>query len=189
MDREVHVAGEEAPILVPDDARAGSNRNKVSHKDLKKNMTIEYIDHGNRKTGYIVSRAGKVGSKKGKGKEGKYEHYWNVQDIESGHISVVDTKQLEEISRVDEDQEAVTEVEEVYAVNIPWNRHGEQKCRKAKEVELERFDEFDAYEEVEYKGQETLSTSWVLVEKVKAGETIVKARLVVRGDQEDTSDV
>ena len=189
VDREVHVAGEETPILVPDDARAGSNRNKVSHKDLKKNMTIEYIDHGNRKTGYIVSRAGKVGSKKGKGKEGKYEHYWNVQDIESGHISVVDTKQLEEISRVDEDQEAVTEVEEVYAVNIPWNRHGEQKCRKAKEVELERFDEFDAYEEVEYKGQETLSTSWVLVEKVKAGETIVKARLVVRGDQEDTSDV
>ena len=41
----------------------------------------------------------------------------------------------------------------------------------------------------EYKGQETLATSWVLVEKVKAGETIVKARLVVRGDQEDTSDV
>ena len=192
MGREVHVAGEEAPPLVPDDAQAGSNRNKVSHKDLKKNMTIEYIDQGNRKTGYIVSRAGKVGSKKGKGKEGKYEHYWNVQDIESGHISVVDAKHLEEISRIDKDQEAVTEdeeVEEVYAVNIPWNRHGEQKCRKAKEVELDRFDEFDAYEEVEYKGQETLATSWVLVEKVKAGETIVKARLVVRGDQEDTSDV
>ena len=51
-------------------------------------------------------------------------------------------------------------------------------------MELDRFDEFDAYEEVEYKGQETLATSWVLVEKVKAGETIVKARLVVRGDQE-----
>ena len=189
MNREVHVTGKEVPLLVPDDAQAGSNRNKVSHKDLKKNMTIEYIDQGNRKTGYIVSRAGKVGSKKGKGKEGKYEHYWNVQDIESGHISVVDTKHLEEISRVDEDQEAITEVEEVYAVNIPWNRHGEEKCRKAKEVELDRFDEFDAYEEIEYKGQETLGTSWVLVEKVKAGETIVKARLVVRGDQEDTSDV
>ena len=62
-------------------------------------------------------------------------------------------------------------------------------CKKAKQVELDRFDEFDSYEEIEYKGQETLATSCVLVEKVKAGETIVKARLVVRGDQEDTSDV
>ena len=56
-------------------------------------------------------------------------------------------------------------------------------------MELERFDEFDAYEEIPDEGQKLLGTTWVLTEKVKAGEDIVKARLVVRGDQEIKDDI
>ena len=54
---------------------------------------------------------------------------------------------------------------------------------------MDSFDLFDVYEEVADEGQKTLGTAWVLTEKVKENETIVKARLCVRGDQEETGDV
>jgi CxxC motif-containing protein len=77
----------------------------------------------------------------------------------------------------------------VFAVNLPRFRHKERRCVEAKEVELDKFDEFEAYEEVGDIGQKALGTNWVLVEKVKEGKSVVKARLTVRGDQEDTEGV
>ena len=74
-------------------------------------------------------------------------------------------------------------------VIIPRNRHNEKRCVDAKEVELEKFDLFDAYEEVTDKGQKTLGTNWVIVEKIKDSETTVKARLTIRGDQEETEGI
>ena len=55
-----------------------------------------------------------------------------------------DTKCFEDISidQNDEDEEFA------FAINLPWNRHHEPKCKEAKLAELERFDEYDAYEEV-----------------------------------------
>ena len=161
------------------------------YKDIKKNMVIKYKKDGEVKTVEVVSRAGKVASIKGKGKEGKYEHHWNLRDQETGHISCCDTKSLEEISKVParEENNARDESEdEVFAVNIPRHLHGDKECREAKEVELSRFDEFNAYEEVPDEGQECLGTNWVLTEKVKDGKTMVKARLCVRGDQEENAD-
>ena len=51
------------------------------------------------------------------------------------------------------------------------------------------FDKYDVYEEVSDVGQERLGTMWLLTEKIKCGKNIVKARLNIRGDQEDTSDM
>ena len=45
------------------------------------------------------------------------------------------------------------------------------------------------YEEVEDKGQTTVGTNWVLTEKVKDGKTITKARLTIRGDQEEETEL
>ena len=144
----------------------------------------------------MIARAGKVASKKGKGKTGKYENFWNIRNPETGHIEVHDTEQFEEVAlnpEADPEVQAVDEgdeqQDEVFAVNIPRDRHGDRRCREAKEVELARFDEFDAYEEVADDGQKTLPTNWVLTEKVKEGNTIVKARLTVRGDLEMTEDI
>ena len=47
----------------------------------------------------------------------------------------------------------------MHAVNIPWHSHRDPKCRQAKLVELERFDEFESYEEVPDIGQNTCG-SW-----------------------------
>ena len=44
------------------------------------------------------------------------------------------------------------------------------------------------YEEVEDTGQEFISVRWVITEKLKDGKPVVKARLVARGFEEDTSD-
>ena len=105
-----------------------------------------------------------------------------------------DTAELEEISLVPEDLAANNDAEDeddddaVYVVIVPRFRHGEVKCKEAKEEELSRFDEFDVYEEVEDEGQTTLGTNWVLTEKVKNDKIIIKARLTIRGDQEEATD-
>jgi hypothetical protein len=73
---------------------------------------------------------------------------------------------LEEISVVPEDLEGNNDAEDdddtVYVVIIPRYRHGEVKCKEAKEEELSRFDEFDVYEEVEDGGQTNLGINWGL---------------------------
>ena len=58
---------------------------------------------------------------------------------------------------------------------------------KAKELEMLNWQENDVYEEVEDRGQEFLSVRWVITEKVKDGKPVVKACLVARGFEEDTS--
>ena len=42
------------------------------------------------------------------------------------------------------------------------------------------------YEEVDNQGQKLLTTRWVVTQKEKEGNTITKARLVVRGFEENT---
>ena len=44
--------------------------------------------------------------------------------------------------------------------------------------QLQKFDSFEVYEEVPVVGQPRLGINWVLTEKVKEDETVVKARLV-----------
>ena len=56
----------------------------IGYKDLKRNLKISFKENGDFKKGEIVSRAGKVASKKGKGKEGVYEHHWSIKDLETG---------------------------------------------------------------------------------------------------------
>ena len=64
-----------------------------------------------------------------------------------------------------------------------------QRFKDAKMDELNKFEVFYAYEQVSDQGRQRLGTNWVLVEKIKDGKPIVKARLTIRGDLEDTEDV
>ena len=72
---------------------------------------------------------------------------------------------------------------QVYMVTIPKNRHDDQDCMKAKEIELQKLQSFSVYDEVPDLGQTCISTRWVLWNKGKE----VRARLVARGFEEDTS--
>ena len=62
--------------------------------------------------------------------------------------------------------------------------------RQAMPVELENWKHLDVYSEVEDNGQVCVSTRWVVTEKCKDGEKVVKARLVARGFEElDLKDI
>ena len=50
---------------------------------------------------------------------------------------------------------------------------------------MEKWKEENVIEEVNDEGQERLSTTWVLTEKLVDGVEVVKARLVVRGYEEE----
>ena len=66
-------------------------------------------------------------------------------------------------------------------VTVPRYLYNEPECIAAKEKELENWKQFEVYKEVKDVGQTLLGTNWILVKK----DDGVKARLCVRGDQEE----
>ena len=85
-----------------------------------------------------------------------------------------------------EDEE---KVQEVLVTEIPRKYHNSPEVLAAKEVEMSNFHKFQAYEEVEDVGQERITSRWVvtLKEAHDGMKQKVKARLVVRGFQEETT--
>ena len=74
--------------------------------------------------------------------------------------------------------------EEVNIAVIPVKEHSKPECIEAKK-ELEVFNKFGAYVETQDRGQERLSSRWVLTDKSTNEEKRVKARLVCRGFEEN----
>ena len=81
-------------------------------------------------------------------------------------------------------QEEEEEVEEANIALIPAKDHSRQECVEAKQKDLKAFEDFEVYTEVEDKGQERLSSRWILTDKSTPQEVKVKARLVCRGFEE-----
>ena len=71
--------------------------------------------------------------------------------------------------------------EEVNLVLIPRSRHEDKDCVEAKKIKLEKLFSSGVYQEVDDKGQECISTTWVLWNKGNE----VRARIVARGYEED----
>ena len=61
------------------------------------------------------------------------------------------------------------------------------RFRSAKEDEIRKWQDMKVYTEVDDIGQPRISTKWVCTEKVKGDQLVLKARLVARGFEEDTS--
>ena len=123
----------------------------------------------------VISRGSKASSRTS-------PNYFNVRNEDNGAAGL-DLDKAEWRFNV---QEAVAEEqeEEANVTLIPVKDHGKEECVAAKKKELAAFDEFGVYEEVEDKGQDALSSRWVLTDKSTAEETKVKARLVARGFEE-----
>ena len=76
----------------------------------------------------------------------------------------------------------IENINEVHVTTVPARFHNDPEVIKAKEEELNKWKQFDAYEEVlETEDMSVLSASWVVVEK----NDTVKARLCVRGFEEE----
>ena len=82
--------------------------------------------------------------------------------------------------------------EEVFVATLPRSEHYTTEAIKAKDTELENLHKYEAYEVVNFpKDTKILGTQWVLTRKEgeKEGATVkTKARLCVRGDQEEGKD-
>ena len=72
-----------------------------------------------------------------------------------------------------------------YPHPLPVKEHSKPECVEAIKRELEAFDKFGAYVETQDRGQERLSSRWVLTDKSTNEEKRVKARLVCRGFEEN----
>ena len=112
-----------------------------------------------------MSRAGKS--------TGKYKNCYNFKNDLDGNIDWINVDNLSDINVLTDDVENVVMFNSVDVCN-------------AKDTELDNWRNNDVFNEVEDMGQHTLSLRWVITEKVRDGKTITKARLVVRGYEEDT---
>ena len=70
----------------------------------------------------------------------------------------------------------------IYAVELPTYEHGTPGVKKAKMSEVSNLMDYDVFEEVEDKGQETISSKWIIKAKENHGgqKQKIEARLVAR---------
>ena len=148
-----------------------------SNVNMKKGQNISFrtLD-GLWHDGEVMRRTGMV--------TGKYRNNWAIKDSDSGNIQDLDIERdwIEWKVRQDESKEAT--VEEIMVVDKAVEDEKARIIREAKEVELKKWVDEKVYEDVEDIGQECLSTTWVMTEKLVDGKSVVKARLVVRGFEE-----
>ena len=124
---------------------------------------------GEKITGRIRSRAGKLG----KNKEGKYKYWFNVDiDGEESTTSI----DFEKLAR----WRITPEIEDSL---VAWEG---LEIDKAKSTEISNWRKREVFEEVEDKGQKTISTRWIITEKIGRTGKNIKARLVARGFEEES---
>lgn len=161
-----------------------------SSKDLpriKDRIAYKTLEQDDWIIGKVVSRGGKVG--------GTRWHFLNVQSAETNDTNYVsfrdDVTQWREA--LDSDYPEPISNDDVHAessefVYIGKHAHSD-KFTAAKQDELLKWQQMNVYSEVENKGQELISTTWVCTEKLKGESLVCKARLVARGFEEDSSEL
>ena len=133
---------------------------------------------------------------------GGYKHWVNVRNngAEKGvcinweHVtdwSEVSTDDADVEVETDEASTTEEEVEEVEVVEVLLSNVDESLTEviEAKKKELNNLERNKVFQVVPYDNQNMVSSKWVLTEKVKEGNKFIKARLVARGFQEDSSDL
>ena len=124
---------------------------------------------------------------------GKNKNYFNICNMDNGeklgiHLDKAEFHVVNDDLSVQNDciDNGNSNNKEVHAVYVPVERHSEFEVLDAKQKELENWSNFNVYSEVDDVGQRTISTRWVVSEKVMPdGQKCVKARLVIRGFEEE----
>lgn len=164
--RDVSGAVDEACVPVSEQQNISNDKNStISRSIVGRRIKGIHADTGEWITAKVLSRAGKA--------TGRYKNCYNIEKDSDGTIIWMDLeKDFTEWKAVDDDTEVL----------IMSNN---DSVMVAKEVEMKNWIDNDVFIEVEDSGQFTISARWVVTEKIKNGERIVKARLVARGFEED----
>jgi hypothetical protein len=116
----------------------------------------------------VTGRAGKV--------SGGNRYWRNVKNLADEMMKSIDFSRVEDWQLLPDE--------------VLFNFHDSAEVLQAQNDEFERWNKYDVYEEVEDEGQEAISTRWVVTEKPDgSGGMKMKARLVARGFEEDSSDI
>ena len=152
------------PVPVREEIAINTDPETCSHRTAPLNnysfMDYKVLLEDEWKEAIIIGRAGKA--------TGKNRNWYNVKDTETGVLHSLDMKNIEWKNK-----------DEVYICS------GRRDVDEAKYRELENWSEHKVYEEVEDIGQNVISLRWVLSEKMRGDETVIKARLVARGFEEE----
>ena len=171
---------------------------------LKKNDRIEILRDGKWEKATILGHGGKVGGKHAgwfniQTADGETFHnnaavsdirYEEKEDEDQVLLTIkLDIGKTMEVEtskhsiRLENEEESLCLLvdEDILAVMVPKEQRNSNECMIAKMEELAKLKAFDTYTEVEDKGQDHITTTWVLTEKGKD----VRARLTARGFQED----
>jgi hypothetical protein len=105
----------------------------------------------------------------------KFRNWLNVRNVESNKDSSINWDNI--VWWKPSCGEQVLTVTQIQCMD-------EDKMIIAKDVEIKNLHDNDVYEWVEDKGQDAISSRWVMTEKNEGGESIIKARLVARGFEE-----
>ena len=123
----------------------------------------------------ILSRGGKASTANW--------HFLNVREEEENKcLSFRGAKWVEKTPSLASSHDNIDE----HDILILDNSNDTAAFDDAKDNELIKWKQMKVYKEVPDDGQSTISTRWVLTKKVKNEQTIHKARLVVRGFEENS---
>ena len=104
----------------------------------------------------FISRAGKA--------TGKYKHYFNVLNLENNSVKDIDWQTIKE-------WRSLSGPEDVFlSDNIV-----DDALLEAKIYEIEKWKQNNVFEPVQYVGQQTVSSRWVITEKINNGKKVIKA--------------
>ena len=152
------------PVTLPSDS--GDNRGATCKPKAGVRIQGVHSETGQLVSGKIIGRAGKA--------TGQFKNCFNLKWDSDGGVNWVD---------LDKDFTSWKIVNNEEEMLVLFNS---SEVEAAKQREVSNWVENDVFEEVECKSQELLSVRWVITEKIKNGVEVVKARLVVRGFEEDT---
>ena len=144
-----------------------TNSANLTFPKNKDKILFKHRNEESWKEGEVIGRAGKA--------NGKYKSWVNIK-LDN---TTSDCINLDEVEwKIDCPNEEVN-------VTIQCSRHNEPEVVTAKKKELELWKEYNVYSEVIKGSQRAISTTWVVTEKRKMNNHVVKARLVARGFEEE----
>ena len=108
--------------------------------------------------------------------DGNNKNLYNIESDQDGYRGWFDMSVIKDLALIREEIEMV----------VLYNN---DKTAEAKEKEFQSWLQNDVFEVVENKGQRYISVRWVITEKMINGVLVIKARLVVRGYEEDTENM
>ena len=149
---------------------------------LKEGMKVKYKDKntGRKVIVELGKRAGKA--------SGKYWAEWNVRNVQ-GARSVVnfekDISSLEILGNEQLTESQINYVPEEMGLSELYITQNKMEVTSAKIKELESWKKNNVYEEVPYGDQQCISSKWVIKPKIVNNEHKIKARLVLKGYEEE----